>query len=149
MASPLVPTILNFNHAEVSTQAETRCRPQSVHEGSALARSSGAPEPLGGLEPSEQNLNALARMTMEDPGDDGEFKLPKIQSLAIMLFTNVLLQVGSLCSGNDRHILRPSFMFPRRRFSSSSPLVVNTPNIWVAVRSFPDWLSEFRPSCQG
>lgn len=97
MASPLVPTILNFNHAEVSSLAESRSRPQSMHEGST--RSSGAPETRGGLEPSEQNLNALARLTVDGPGDDGEFKLPKIRSLVIMLFTNVLLQVGSLCSG--------------------------------------------------
>ncbi|KAN0138492.1 MFS general substrate transporter [Lactarius tabidus] len=87
MASPLVPTILNFNHAEIS---ESRSRPQSMHEGNT--RSSGAPETRGVLEPSEQNLNALARLTVEGPGDDGEFKLPKIRSLVIMLFTNVLLQ---------------------------------------------------------
>ena len=102
MASPLVPTILNFNHAGVSAQAEPRSRLQSVHEGSTLARSSGVPETRGVLEPIEQNLNALARLTVESPGDDGEFKLPKIRSLVVMLFTNVLLQVGSLCAVDDR-----------------------------------------------
>jgi hypothetical protein len=71
-----------------------------MHEGST--RSSGVPETRGRLESSEQNLNALARLTVESPGDDGEFKLPKIRSLVIMLFTNVLLQVGSLCSGDDQ-----------------------------------------------
>ena len=102
MASPLVPTILNFNHTEVSAQAEPRSRLQSVYEGSTFARSSRAPETPGGLEPSEQNLNTLARLTVEGPGDDGEFKLPKIRSLAIMLFSNVLLQVGSSCSGDNQ-----------------------------------------------
>ncbi|KAF8272334.1 major facilitator superfamily domain-containing protein [Lactarius quietus] len=89
MASPLVPTILNFNHAEVSAQAESRSRLQSISSGSV--RSFGAPETRGRLEPTE-HLNTLVRLTVEDPGDDGEFKLPKIRSLAIMLFTNVLLQ---------------------------------------------------------
>jgi hypothetical protein len=94
MASRLVPTILNFNHPVVLTRAESRSRPQSTPSGNA--RSFGAPD---GLEPSEQNLNVI--LTVEDPGDDGEFKLPKMRSLVIMLFTNVLLQVGLLCSGDD------------------------------------------------
>lgn len=65
-------------------------------------RSFEAPETRGGLEPSEQSLNALVRLTVEDPGDDGEFKLPKMRSLVIMLSTNVLLQVSSLCSGDGQ-----------------------------------------------
>ena len=99
MASRLVPTILNFSHAVVPTRAESQRRPQSTPSGSA--RSFRAPETRGGLELSEQNLNALEILTVEDPGDDGEFKLPKMRSLVIMLFANVLLQVGLLCSGDD------------------------------------------------
>ena len=99
MASPLVPTILSFNHAEVPTWAESQSRPQSMPLGNV--RSFRVPETQGGLEPSEQSQNALVRLTVEDPGDDGEFKLPKMRSLVIMLSTNVLLQVSSLCSGDD------------------------------------------------
>jgi len=94
MASPLVPTILNFNHADVPIHAESRSRPQSMPWGNA--HSFRAPETRGGLEPSEQSLNALVRLAVEDPGDDGEFKLPKMRSLVIMLFTNVLLQVDDV-----------------------------------------------------
>ena len=128
MTSPLVPTILNFNHADVPTQAESPSRPQSMPCGNA--HSFGAPETRGGLEPSEQNLNALVRLTVEDLGDDGEFKLPKMRSLVIMLFTNVLLQVGSLRSVRSEGTLTSTpFTCLRRRFSSSFPLVVNTLNI--------------------
>lgn len=90
MASRLVPTILNFDHAVVPTWAESQSRLQCTPSGGA--RSFGAPETRVGLEPSEQNSNALVTLTAEDPGDDGEFKLPKMRSLVIMLFTNVLLQ---------------------------------------------------------
>ena len=148
MASPLVPTILSFNHAEVPTWAESQSRPQSMPLGSV--RSFRMPETRGGLEPSEPSLNALVRLTVEDPGDHGEFKLPKMRSLVIMLFTNVLLQVSSLCSGMTSHTLTSTCSTClRRRFSSLSPLVVNTLNIWVAVRRFPVWLSVFRPLCLG
>ncbi|KAH9075753.1 MFS general substrate transporter [Lactarius deliciosus] len=90
MTSRLVPTILNFDHAVVPTWAESQSRLQGTQSGGA--RSFGAPETRVGLEPSEQNSNALVTLTAEDPGDDGEFKLPKMRSLVIMLFTNVLLQ---------------------------------------------------------
>lgn len=92
MASCIVPTVLNFNHPVVSARAESRSCPQSTPSGGA--RSSGAPETQVGLEPSEQNLNALAMLNTEGPGDDGEFKLPKMRSLVIMLFNNVLIQTS-------------------------------------------------------
>ena len=96
MASPLVPTVLNFTSDHITAappRTESCIRPQilsssSAHSSVVLATHDAA------IELSEQSTQR-ARL-MEEPDDDYELKLPKMRSLVIMICTNVLLQVSCL-----------------------------------------------------
>ncbi|KAI0005417.1 major facilitator superfamily domain-containing protein [Russula compacta] len=82
MASPLVPTVLNFSNSH--TVAPPRVEPYSTPNPSA--RSSLGTQ--GAIELGEQSTQEI----LHTGEDDGELKLPKMRSLAVMISTNVLLQ---------------------------------------------------------
>lgn len=81
MASPLVLAVLNFSNSR--TVAPPRVESWA---GSTLLGTQGI------IELGEQRTQEILH-TVED---DGELKLPKMRSLAVILFTNVLLQVCCL-----------------------------------------------------
>jgi hypothetical protein len=91
MVSRLVPTILSFGHTTTPSWAESHSRPQNAWTSST--RSSVVSGRQGDtIELGDQSTRSV--VPTEEPDDDGELKLPKMRSLVIMIFTNVLLQVG-------------------------------------------------------
>jgi len=99
MASPLVPTVLNFtgDHTTVPPWTEPCSRLQNASSGtgssdshsSVVLGTQGAAMDLG-----EQSTRGV--LLIEEPDDGCELKLPKMRSLIIMICTNVLLQVRRL-----------------------------------------------------
>ena len=90
MASPLVPTVLNFSnsHTVVPPRVESYITPNPW---AGSTRSSVTLGTQGTIELGDQSTQQI-----HTGEDDGELKLPKMRSLAVMIFTNVLLQVRCL-----------------------------------------------------
>ncbi|KAI0307521.1 major facilitator superfamily domain-containing protein [Multifurca ochricompacta] len=89
MTSKLVPTILNFSHSAALPWPEPHNRPQNSL--TSITRTSAQTEEQGEtIELGRQNPRGV--VPVEGPSDHGELKLPKMRSLVIMIFTNVLLQ---------------------------------------------------------
>jgi hypothetical protein len=143
MASPLVPTVLNFTSDHITAappRRESSIRPQissssNTHSSIVLGTQDAATTELGEHWQSPQRA-----LLMEEADDNYELKLPKMRSLVIMICTNVLLQVGCFrWHVIARYCPLTSNSNPHRRPSLSlSLLAANMPNTSVAVRHFLD-----------
>ena len=98
MTSHLVPTVLNFtgNHITAAPpRTELWIRPQ--YPPSISTHSSIVPGTQSSTIELSEQTRQRAPLTEELGDDEHELKLPKMQSLVIILCANVLLQVRTHC----------------------------------------------------